>query len=96
MRKSAWMIAPSFVLPWLFMPLGILITRPGSAEPVLSGHPVVLVALGLWLSAYGAWTAWLILRDPESLAVTENHPSWTNMYRLMMMAQVGFALAYIF
>ncbi len=93
-RASAWMIAPSFVVPWLMMPLGIVVTRPGGG-PVLSGNPYVLVALGFWLALYGAYTAWLILRDPESLASTENHPSWTNMYRLMMMAQVGFAVAYI-
>ena len=33
---------------------------------------------------------------PEELAATENHPSWTHMYRMMMVAQIGFALAYVF
>lgn len=93
-RASAWMIAPSFVLPWLMMPLGIFITRP-EGGPVLSGNPYILAGLGIWLALYGAYTSWLILRDPDSLASTENHPSWTNMYRLMMMAQAGFAVAYI-
>jgi len=51
--------------------------------------------LGILLAAYGVFTAWLILRDPDSLAQTENHPSWTHMYRLMMLAQTGFALAYM-
>jgi 4-hydroxybenzoate polyprenyltransferase len=94
-RRSAWMIAPSFVLPWLLLPLGIVLTR-GGGDPLLSGNHVLLVALGVVLAAYGAYTAWTILRDPESLASTENHPSWTHMYLLMMTAQVGFALAYIF
>ena len=32
----------------------------------------------------------------EELATTENHPSWTHMYQMMMLAQIGFALAYVF
>jgi len=94
-KTSAWMIAPFFVLPWLLIPLGILVTKPGRSVPVLSGNPVLLVVLGIVLAAYGIFTAYLILRDPTSLAKTENHPSWTHMYRLMMLAQVGFAAAYI-
>ncbi len=94
-RRSAWMIAPSFVLPWLLLPLGTVLTKPGAAEPVLTGNPVLLVLLGVFLAAYGACVAWTILRDPDSLAASENHPSWTHMYLLMMVAQVGFALAYI-
>ena len=95
-RRSAWMIAPSFVLPWLLLPLGTALTRPGGSNPVLSGNPVLLVILGAVLALYGMYTAWTILRDPDSLAATENHPSWTHMYLLMMTAQVGFALSYIF
>jgi hypothetical protein len=52
-----------------------------------------------WSSAprsccYGIYTTCLLVRKPEELAVTENHPSWTHMYLMMMVAQVGFALAY--
>ena len=95
-RTSAWMIAPSFVVPWLFIPLGVVLERPGGAGmPILSGHPLVLVLLGFVLAAYGVYTAYLLLRDPDSLAETENHPSWTHMYLLMMTAQVGFAAAYM-
>ncbi len=32
----------------------------------------------------------------SELATTENHPSWTHMYQMMMLAQIGFALAYVF
>ena len=32
---------------------------------------------------------------PEDLAVEENHVSWAHMYRMMFVAQVGFALAYL-
>jgi len=94
-RRSAWMISPFFVLPWLFLPLGVWLEKPGVAEPVLSGNPVLLAGLGIVLAAYGFYTAWLVLRDPDSLAVTENHPSWTHMYLLMMTAQTGFAAAYM-
>ena len=94
-RRSAWMIAPFFVLPWLFLPLGVRLAKPGLAEPVLSGNPFVLSLLGAALVLYGTYTAWLILRDPDSLAQTENHPSWTHMYLLMMSAQTGFAVAYM-
>jgi len=95
-RTSAWIIAPSFVVPWLFIPLGVFLERPGGeGMPILSGNPLVLVILGLVLAAYGVYTAYLLLRDPDSLAQTENHPSWTHMYLLMMTAQVGFAAAYM-
>lgn len=42
------------------------------------------------------YTVYLLVRRPEELATTENHPSWTHMYRMMMVAQIGFALAYVF
>jgi hypothetical protein len=47
------------------------------------------------LSLWGAYTVWLILRDPEALAKTENHPAWRHMYLMMMAAQVGLAVAYL-
>ena len=36
-----------------------------------------------------------MLRRPEDLAVEENHVSWAHMYRMMFVAQIGFALAYL-
>jgi 4-hydroxybenzoate polyprenyltransferase len=87
-RQAAWMIAPFFVLPFLLMPVG-------AATGMLSGNPIALTVLGLGLAAWGGYTVWLILRDPEALAETENHPSWTHMYRMMFAAQVGFAVAYL-
>jgi hypothetical protein len=36
-----------------------------------------------------------MVRRPDDLARTENHPSWTHMYVMMFVAQVGFALAYV-
>ena len=88
-RKAAWMIAPFFVLPFLLIPLGV---RAGT----LSGNPSLLDALAGALVVYGIYTVYLLVRKPEELAFTENHPSWTHMYMMMMLAQVGFAFAYVF
>ncbi len=97
-RRAAWMMAPSFVVPWLLIPLGALLPDPfdpGGGHAILTGNPVALIALGLGLAAWGCYTVWLILRDPEAMATVENHPSWTHMYLMMMCAQIGFAVAYL-
>jgi len=94
-ERSARFIAPFFVLPWLLIPLGVFLPDPFGSGPILTGNPILLSLLGLVLAGWGGWTARLILRDPGSLASSENHPSWTHMYLMMMMAQVGFAIAYL-
>jgi hypothetical protein len=73
----------------------VLLPDPFGAGPILTGRPLPLAVLGIGLALWGAYTARLILKDPASLASTENHPSWTHMYLMMMCAQVGFALAYL-
>ena len=87
-KRAAYMTSPSFTLPWLLIPLGV-------ARGVLSGNALLLVGLSAILFAWGVYTTYLILRDPEQLAKTENHPSWTHMYLMMMTAQIGFAVAYL-
>jgi 4-hydroxybenzoate polyprenyltransferase len=94
-ERAARFAAPFFVLPWLLIPIGVLLPDPLGAGPILTGRPVPLAILGITLAIWGAYTARLILKDPASLASTENHPSWTHMYLMMMYAQVGFALAYL-
>ncbi len=95
-RRSAWMIAPFFVLPWLLLPAGALIENPfDPGEPILTGHGTVLIGLGAALSLWGVWVCWLILKKPEELAEVENHVSWRHMYLMMMTAQIGFAVAYL-
>ena len=86
--RAARMIAPFFVVPWLLLPIG-------AWTSILTGNRWVLTALGILLSAWGAYTVRLILRNPDELARVENHPSWTHMYLMMMTAQVGFAVAYL-
>lgn len=95
-RRAAWMIAPFFIFPWLLMPLGVWIPDPQDPQhPILTGNPVLLVVLGLALTVWGVYTVYLLLRDPDSLTETENHPSWRHMYLMMMAAQIGFAVAYL-
>jgi chlorophyll/bacteriochlorophyll a synthase len=87
-RRAAWMISPSFVVPFLMIPIG---ARAG----ILTGHLRLLELLGLVMTAYGLYVCYLMLRRPEELAVEENHVSWAHMYRMMFVAQIGFALAYL-
>ena len=87
-RRAAYTIAPFFVVPWLLMPLGAWLG-------VLTGNHIALVLLGIVLALWGAYTVWLIVRNPDELTATENHPSWRHMYLMMMAAQIGFAVAYV-
>ncbi len=89
--RAAKIMAPFFVLPWLLIP--VFTWLPGDWQ--LTGNRWFLTALGLGLGAWGAYTARLLLRRPEELATTENHPAWSHMYLMMMAAQIGFAAAYL-
>lgn len=88
-KKAAWMISPSFVLPFVMISVGAF-------ARILTGNFVLLQVLAAIMTAYGMFVCYLMLRRPESLAVEENHVSWAHMYRMMFVAQVGFALAYLF
>ncbi|MFZ2490295.1 MAG: UbiA family prenyltransferase [Thermoanaerobaculia bacterium] len=95
-RRAAWMMAPSFIFPWLLMPLGAALPDPLSpGHRILTGNATFLTVLGLGLALWGCYTVWLIVRDPDELTATENHPSWRHMYLMMMAAQIGFAAAYL-
>ena len=95
-RKAVAMISPFFVLPWLLLVVLAWVRDPGAPERrLLSGNPWLLTGLGILLAAWGTYTVRLLRRNPDELATTENHPSWTHMYLMLMCAQVGFALAYV-
>ena len=87
-RRAAWMISPSFILPFMLINVGVL-------TGILTGNALLLHALGITMTLYGAYVLYLMLRRPEELAVDANHVSWAHMYRMMFVAQVGFALAYV-
>jgi 4-hydroxybenzoate polyprenyltransferase len=86
--RAAWMISPSFVVPFLMIPIG-------AELGILTGNYWLLHALGVFMTLYGVYVCYLMLRRPEDLAVEENHISWAHMYRMMFVAQIGFALAYV-
>lgn len=87
-KKAAWMISPFFVLPFAMIPIGVELG-------ILTGNGLFLDLMGLGLALWGCYTVWLLVRRPDELATTENHPSWTHMYLMMMALQVGFALGYV-
>jgi 4-hydroxybenzoate polyprenyltransferase len=87
-ERAAWMISPSFVVPFLLIPVG-------AWSGILTGHFWLLQALGAVMTGYGLYVCYLMLRRPHELAIDENHVSWAHMYRMMLVAQVGFALAYL-
>jgi 4-hydroxybenzoate polyprenyltransferase len=87
-RRAAWMISPSFVVPFLMISIG-------SWNGILTGSLILLQALAFGMTAYGLYVCYLMLRRPEDLAVEENHVSWAHMYRMMFVAQIGFAIAYL-
>ena len=68
----------------------------GALTGILTGHFALLMALSAGMTAYGLYVCYLMLRRPEELAVEENHVSWAHMYRMMFVAQIGFAAAYLF
>jgi 4-hydroxybenzoate polyprenyltransferase len=87
-KKAAWLISPSFVLPFLMINLGAWLG-------ILTGPPLLLHSLGAGMALYGLYVCYLMLRRPEELATDENHVSWAHMYRMMFALQIGFALAYV-
>ena len=87
-RRAAWMISPSFVVPFVMI-------AAGAWAGILTGDFILLQALAAVMTAYGIYVCYLMLRRPEDLAVEENHVSWAHMYRMMFVAQVGFAIAYL-
>lgn len=86
-RKSAIIISPFFVFPWLLIPFGSKIGN-------LTGNYSALLILSIILILWGIYVTYLILRKPEELATDENHISWTHMYLMTFTAHIGFAVAY--
>ena len=83
-RRSAYLIAPFFVLPYLaIIPLIATGALPSQTWP--------LVLLAFW----GGYIVWLILRDPEAMGTVENHPSWLHMYLLLMVSYIAFATVFL-
>ena len=87
-RRAAWLISPSFVVPFIMIAIGTYLR-------ILTGTPALLYLLSVVMTVYGIYVCSIMLRRPEDLAVEENHVSWAHMYRMMFVAQVGFAVSYL-
>ena len=86
---SARAISPSFIVPWLLMPLGLWLR-------ILSGNPVAILLLSVIMLLWGSYVIYLINEDPYRLVTEgENHPSWHHMYWMMMAGHLGLAGAYL-
>jgi geranylgeranylglycerol-phosphate geranylgeranyltransferase len=95
-KRATRIMAPFFVVPWLTLAALTFAHTPGDPGRMLfTGNRTFLFGLGLALSAWGLYAVSLILRDPDALASTENHPAWRHMYLMLMAAQIGFAAAYL-
>ncbi len=86
---SARAISPAFILPWLMMPLGILLK-------ILSGNKFAILGLSVMMLVWGGYVIFLINQDPHRLVSEgENHPAWHHMYWMMMVGHLGLAAAYL-
>jgi len=86
---SARAISPSFVVPWLLMPLGVYFR-------ILSGSRFAILGLSAVMLAWGVYVIYLMNNDPRRLVIEgENHPAWHHMYWMMMVGHLGLAGAYL-
>jgi geranylgeranylglycerol-phosphate geranylgeranyltransferase len=86
---SARAISPSFVVPWLLMPVGVYLR-------ILSGSRSAILGLSAVMLAWGVYVIYLMNDDPRRLVTEgENHPAWHHMYWMMMVGHLGLAGAYL-
>jgi len=85
--RATLIMAPSFIVPFLLL---VILVRAGCISADQTAGTVLGMALALW----GAYVVYLIRRDPTAMAA-ENHPSWKHMYLMLMVFQVGLALAFV-
>ncbi|MDO8489098.1 MAG: UbiA family prenyltransferase [Candidatus Omnitrophota bacterium] len=83
-KRAAQMISPFFYLPFLLIPLGIIMH-------MIRATTLPLAILTIW----GLYTAKLIMQSPQKLTLERNHISWIHMYLILIVGQIGFAIAYL-
>jgi 4-hydroxybenzoate polyprenyltransferase len=86
-EKATRVIHPFFVAPFVLLAIG-------AAAGVFTGNRIALVVLGVGCALWGHVAVRGLYRDPAA-QLTENHPSWRQMYYLMFTLQVGFMAAYL-
>jgi 4-hydroxybenzoate polyprenyltransferase len=83
-EKAARMISPFLYIPFMLIPLGVI-------AKVIRLTTLPLTSLVLW----GLYTAKLIMEKPQDLTLEKNHISWKHMYLMLIVGQIGFAIAYL-
>jgi len=88
-KAHAW-TSPFYVLPWLLM-----MAIPLLPNPPLTAPPLGLIVLGGICAAYGTWVVLLLRDEPTRMGQDGNHLAWFHMYVLMMTAQIGSGIIYL-
>jgi geranylgeranylglycerol-phosphate geranylgeranyltransferase len=83
-EKTAKIISPFFVAPFLLTFLGVYLG-------IIKTTTLPLAGLAVW----GMYINWLILRKPKELTLEKNHISWKHMYLMLITGQLGFAVSYM-
>jgi len=83
-KKAAQIISPFFYIPFLLIPLGVIMH-------IIKPTTLPLVLLTFW----GLYTAKLITQNPQELTLEKNHISWIHMYLMLIVGQIGFAIVYL-
>ena len=63
--------------------------------PPLTAPPLGLIVLGGICAAYGTWVVLLLRDEPTRMGQEGNHLAWFHMYVLMMTAQIGSGIIYL-
>lgn len=82
-EKAAKMISPFLYIPFMLIPLGVI-------AKIIRLTTLPLTLLAIW----GLYTAKLITQRPQELTLEKNHISWKHMYFMLIVGQIGFAIAY--
>jgi len=83
-ERSARVISPAFVLPWLLLPLGVRLK-------ILNANWPAILILTLVMVVWGGYVAYRMNHTAQSLA----NGSWHHMYWMLMLGDVGLATAYL-
>ncbi len=84
--------ATRIMWPFLWLPfLGLAAVSFFAVKGIRSD---VQFLLGLALAVWGWRIGRMLVRDPEAMTNTENHPSWRHMYGLMLCYYAGIWVSY--
>lgn len=92
-RKTARIIAPFCVAPWIFLLSGSFLHNPWNGEPILYAKRFPILVLGFVLALYGFFILRMMYKL-DGISTEGNHPAWRHMYLMMIVAQIGLVICY--